>query len=211
MSRRERRPPAAQSSEHRRRIAFEAARLMATLGLSDTRDAARRAARALGDSAAHDLPEHAEVLAQLREYQRLFKRDTQPSALRRRREAALEALSFLSGWDAVLVGPVLDGSADAHSPVALQVFDDDPDAFARFLADQGWPAEPASLSLRVRRDRSDTFTAWRFVADGVPFEVVSLPRSLQRQAPLGPDGRPMARAGIAALRALLAEDASDAG
>ena len=180
---------------------------MATHGIGDSREAARRAAAALGDVDLHQLPDHAEILAQLREYQRLFQRDTQPEALRLRREAACEALAFLAGFSPLLYGPVLDGSADARSPVTLQVFADDPDAFARFVVDQGWPATPLSVALRVRPDASESFTAWQFVADGITFHIVSLPPTLQRQAPLGPDGRPMARVGLAGLRALLAADA----
>ena len=194
---------AARRRARRQRIAYEAARLMATHGLDDTHEATRRAARLLGDVDGRELPDHAEVLAQLREYQRLFRRDAQPAALRLRREAALEALDYLAGFEPVLVGPVLDGSADEHSPVTLQVFAEDPDAFARFLADKGLPVTSFETRLRLRRDRAEKFVGWRFVADGIPFEMVALPPALQRQPPLGPDGQPMARATLAQLRALL--------
>jgi hypothetical protein len=191
----------------RQRIAFEAARLMATQGLQDSREAARRAARQLGEDDAHALPEHAEVLAQLRDYQRLFQSDAQPSALRRRREAALEALGFLAAFEPRLYGPVLDGSADERSPVTLQVFAEDSEAFARFLADQGWPHTTSSERVRVRRNETAVFTKWRFLADGLPFEIVALPPSLLRQAPLDADGRPMQRATAATLRALISQRA----
>ena len=194
----------------RQRIAFEAARLMATQGLRDSREAARRAARELGERDNHALPDHHEVIEQLREYQRLFQRDTQPAALRRRREAALEALGFLAAFEPRLVGAVLEGSADEHTPVSLQVFADDPEAFARFLADQGWPVIPFDQHLQVRRGVSEKFLAWRFLADGLAFEIVALPQDLLRQAPLGPDGKPMARASASALRALLDADQRDA-
>ena len=196
---------AARRRARRQRIAYEAARLMATHGLQDTREAARRAASALGGAQAQELPEHAEVLAQLRDYQRLFQRDSQPGALRARREAALQAMQFLSAFDPLLVGAVLDGSADARSPVRLQVFAEDPDAFARFVLEQGWTTQEFSESLHVRRERPERFAAWRYFADGIAFEMVALPPALQRQAPLGPDGKPMARAGVAAVRALLAQ------
>jgi hypothetical protein len=188
----------------RQRIAFEAARLMATQGLQDSREAARRAARALGEDEAQ-LPGHEEVLGQLRDYQRLFRRDSQPAALRARREAALEAMQFLSAFEPLLHGAVLDGSADEGTPVSLQVFAEDPDAFARFMLEQRWPqrVQTGNKRLRVRRDGHQDFSSWRFAAAGIDFEVVALPPALQRQAPLGPDGEPMARAGVSALRALL--------
>jgi len=187
----------------RQRIACEAARLMATQGVQDPREATRRAARALGEDFEQAWPRHEEVLAQLRDYQRLFLSDTQPPALRQRREAALEAMEFLAGFEPRLYGAVLDGSASVDSPVRLQVFAEDPEAFARFLQEQGWPATPFDLRLSLRRDHAREFLAWRFLAGGVPFEIVALPPELLRQAPLGPDGRPMARASASALRALL--------
>jgi hypothetical protein len=191
----------------RQRIAFEAARLMATQGVRDSAEAARRAARQLGEDAAHGLPEHTQVLDQLREYQRLFQRDTQPQALRARREAALQAMQFLAAFEPRLVGAVLDGSADANTPVSLQVFSDDPEAFARLLAEQGWPVTTFDQRLRPRRGQAERFPAWRFLADGLPFEIVALPMALLRQAPLAADGRPMARASAAALREKMGSEA----
>jgi len=195
----------------RQRIACEAARLMATQGVQDSREATRRAARALGESSEQAWPRHEEVLAQLREYQRLFLADSQPAALRQRREAALEAMEFLAGFEPRLHGAVLDGSAGADAPVRLQVFAEDAEAFATFLQDQGWPAQTCSLRVEVRRNSYQLFTAWRFLAGGVPFEIVALPPALLRQAPLGPDGRPMARASAAALRALLSDQREASG
>jgi len=177
--------------------------MMATQGVQEAREGTRRAARALGEGLEQAWPRHEEVLAQLRDYQRLFLSDTQPPALRQRREAALEAMEFLAGFEPRLYGAVLDGSAGVDAPVRLQVFAEDPEAFARFLQEQGWPATPFDLRLSLRRDRTQDFLAWRFLAGGVPFEIVALPPELLRQAPLGPDGRPMARASASALRALL--------
>ena len=197
----------------RQRIAVEAARLMATHGLQDSREAARRAPRLLGADEARDLPEHAEVIAQLRDYQRLFRREAQPGALRARREAALEAMQFLSEFAPLLHGAVLDGTADEGTPVLLQVFSEDPDAFARFMLEQRWPQrlQTASTRLRVRRDGHQDFSSWRFVAEGIDFEVVALPPALQRQAPLGPDGRPMARANATQLRQLMGSESTFRG
>jgi len=189
----------------RQRIAAEAGRLLATHGASDSREAVRRAARSVGESGEQAWPGHEEVLEQLREYQRLFLSATQPAALQRLRAAALQAMEFLEPMQPRLYGAVLDGSADEGSAVRLQVFGEDPEGFARFLHEQGWPAEPFDLRVALRRGREQKFLAWRFNAGGVPFEIVGLPPECLRQAPLGPDGRPMARANAAALRALLVE------
>ena len=187
----------------RQRIAAEAGRLLATQGVADSREAIRRAARTVGESGEHAWPTHEEVLEQQREYQRLFLSVTQPGALRKLRDAALEAMQFLAAFEPRLHGPVLDGSADEGSAVRLQVFSEDPEGFARFLAEQGWPAEPFDLRVARNREQSEKFLAWRFNAGGVPFEIVALPPELLRQAPLDPDGRPMARASLAQLRQLI--------
>jgi len=187
----------------RQRIAAEAGRLLATRGVPDSREAIRRAARVVGESGEHAWPTHEEVLEKQLEYQRLFLSDTQPAALQRLRAAALQAMEFLESHDPRLYGPVLDGSADDGSAVQLQVFNEDPEGFARFLHEQGWPAEPFDRRMAPRRGQEHKYLAWRFSAGGVPFEIVALPPALLRQAPLDPDGRPMARASLAQLRALL--------
>jgi len=188
----------------RQRIAAEAGRLLATRGVADSREAIRRAARVLGESGEHAWPTHEEVLDKQREYQRLFLSDSQPGALRKLRDAAMEAMEFLAGFEPRLYGAVLDGSADEGSAVRLQVFSEDPEGFARFLAEQGWPVEAFDLRLAVNRELSEKFLAWRFTAGGVPFEIVALPPELLRQAPLDADGKPMARASLAQFRQKLA-------
>jgi hypothetical protein len=188
----------------RRRIAFEAAKLLALGGAADFQQAKRKAAERLGvrDDAA--LPGNAEVERELREYQRLFQADVQPQALRARREAAVDAMRFLARFQPRLVGPVLEGTADATSPVVLQVFTDLPDEVGFFLTEHGIPARLETRRLRPDRERDEDVPAWTFRADGLPFEVTVLPSSMLRQAPLSPvDARPMQRATLAALQALL--------
>ena len=49
------------------------------------------------------------------------------------------------------------------------------------------------------------FATWHFEADGLPFDLVVLPRQAERQGPLDPlDDAPMARANRTALARLLA-------
>jgi len=187
----------------RQRIATEAGRLLATQRVGDSHEAIRRAARLVGESGERAWPTHEEVLEKQLEYQRLFLSTTQPAALRKLRAAALESMEFLELLEPRLYGPVLDGSADEGSPVCIQVFSEDPEGFARFLQEQNWPASPFDLPVATRRGHERKYLAWRFSAGGVPFEIVALPPEMLRHAPLGPDGRPMARASLAQLRGLL--------
>ncbi len=195
--------------ERRQQVAYEAARLMAQGAAADFHQAKRKAASRLGWHDEESLPTNAEVERQLRDYQRLFQGDVQPQALRVRREAAIEAMRFLDRFQPRLVGPVLEGTADVNSAIELQLFTDAADEVGFFLTDSRIPAEARTQRLRLDRERDGDFPAWHFDADGLPFVLVVLPTSLLRQAPLGPvDGRPMRRASLGALQALLAVDSA---
>ncbi|MDH5822899.1 hypothetical protein QFW77_07815 [Luteimonas sp. RD2P54] len=192
--------------ERRHRLAHEAARMMAEGGIRDFHQAKLKAAARLGIHDDASLPRNREIEDALREYQRLFLGTSQADALRQRREAALRALDFFAAFEPRLVGPVLDGTADAHSPVALHLYAEDVDAVPRFLDEHGIPAEARGRRLRLDRARSADFPVWVFAAEDLAFDLTVLPLDALRQAPLsGVDERPMRRASAAQLRQLLAE------
>jgi hypothetical protein len=193
--------------ERRRRLAHEAARLMAEGGIRDFHMAKRKAAERLGIHDDASLPRNSEIEDALREYQRLFQGDAQVAGLRQRREAALRALEFFAVFDARLVGPVLDGTADRHSPVALHLYTDDADSVARQLEQHGIPAESRSRRVRLDRERAIDVPVWVFSAEELAFDLAVLPRDALRQAPLSSiDEKPMKRASLSQLRTLLAEE-----
>ncbi len=193
--------------ERRQRIAHEAARLIAESGVSDFHQAKLKAAHRLGIHDDASLPNNREIEEALREYQRLFQGDAQLSALRQRREAALRALDFFAPFDARLIGPVLDGTADANAPVQLQLYTDDAEAVPRFLEDHRIPAETRSRRIRLDRERTLDCPAWLFCAEDLSFDITVLPHDALRQAPLSNiDEKPMRRASMAQLRALLVEE-----
>jgi hypothetical protein len=194
--------------ERRYRLAHEAARLIAESGIRDFHQAKLKAAQRLGIHDDASLPRNREIEAALREYQRLFQGDAQVGALRERRDAALNALEFFAPFDARLVGPVLDGTADANSPVHLQLYTDDAEAVPRFLEEHRIPAETRSRRVRLDRERALDCPVWLFSAEALSFDLTILPHSALRQAPLSSiDEKPMQRASAAQLQALLvAED-----
>jgi len=192
-------------------VAQEAARLMSEHGIRDFHHAKLKAAERLGVVETQALPRNHEVEQALRERQRLFLADSQPQWLRQRREAAVEAMRFLAPFEPRLVGPVLEGTADAHSAVCLHVFSDDPDAVALFLHDNGIPAETQTRRLRITRTDQADYPVLLFAADNLPFDLTVLPRNALRQAPLDRiDEKPMRRASLAAVEELLADDDGDA-
>lgn len=196
------------SREGRQRVAREAARLIAEGGMGDHQHARRKAAERLGIDDEASLPSSSEIDDALREYRRLFGGDLHVSLLRKRRASALQALEFFADFDARLVGGVLDGSADAHAPVSLQLYSDDADAVARWLADHGIPAKDRSRTVRLDPMRTIDAPVWLFSADNVAFDLTVLPAAALRQAPLsGSDDKTVKRASAAQLRALIAEAA----
>ena len=193
--------------ERRHRLAHEAARLMAEGGIRDYHQAKLKAAERLGIFDDASLPRNREIEDALREYQRLFLGDSQAGDLRARREAALHALEFFVHFEPRLVGPVLDGTADRNSPVALHLHADDAEAVARFLEDQRIPAESRTRRMRLDRERSEDAPVWLFAAEGLTFDLTVLPLDQLRQAPLSSlEEKPMKRASLTQLRTLLAED-----
>ena len=190
--------------ERRHRLAHEAARLMAEGGIRDYHQAKLKAAARLGISDDASLPRNREIEDALREYQRLFQGEFQAGGLRERREAALRALEFFAAFEPRLVGPVLEGTADANSPIALHLYTDDPKRVPQFLEDHAIPAEPSSRRMRLDRARSADFDVWIFSAESVTFDLTVLPTDTLRQAPLSSiDEKPMRRASAAQLRELL--------
>lgn len=188
----------------RRQVAQEAARLMTEHGIRDYHHAKTKAANQLGVGDEHSLPRNREIEQALREHQRLFHADSQSAALRSLRVAACEALNFFAPFHARLVGPVLAGTADHHSAVCLHLFSDAPETLHRFLHDQGIPFTEGTHRLRMNRNDYQDVPVLELVADDVAFQLTVLPTMAQRQAPLGKiDEKPMPRASLTAVRALL--------
>jgi hypothetical protein len=193
--------------ERRRRLAHEAARLMAEGGVRDFHQAKLKAAARLGIHDDASLPRNREIEDALREYQRIFLGESQSRSLRRQREAAVRALEFLATFEPRLVGAVLEGTADANSPVMLHAYTEDAEAVARFLDEHRIPAESRVRQLRLDRERRADLPVWLFSAEELGFDVTVLPLQALRQAPLSAvDERPMQRASLAQLRRILAED-----
>ncbi|HEX5353814.1 MAG TPA: hypothetical protein VFW60_07015 [Rhodanobacteraceae bacterium] len=195
------------SHQLRRRVALEAARLISEHGIHDYRMAKRKAAQHIGIYDESCLPRNREIEEALREHQRLFRSDQQLRALRIRRETARDAMRYFVRFEPRLVGAVLEGTADTHTPVSLHVFDDSPENVAGFLRDRGISFETSARTLRLDRERSAEFPVLLFDANGVAMDITVLPRDALRQAPLGRDERPQQRAPLAAVEMMLAETA----
>lgn len=192
------------SENLRRAVAQEAARVMAEHGIQDFRTAKRKAAERFGITEEGALPSNSEIEASLLAYQRLFAADTHGATLQAQRRAALRAMRSLGAYSPRLVGPVLAGSATAHSDVQLHLFVDNPEAVALNLLDRGVSHEVGEHRLRLDAERFQVFPAVRFELDDHTIHATVFPVDGIRQTPVSPvDGRPMRRADVSEVEALL--------
>lgn len=192
------------SENLRRAIAQEAARVMAEHGIQDFRAAKRKATERFGVTEEGALPSNAEIEAALVEYQRLFAADTHGVTLEAQRRAALRAMRSLASFSPRLVGPVLAGTATAHSDVHLHLFADSPESVALTLLDRGVGHEIGEHRLRVDAERFHLFPSVQFELGEHTIDATVFPVDGIRQAPISPvDGRPMRRADAGELEALL--------
>ncbi len=193
-------------------LAQEAARIIVEQGIEDYRVAKLKAAERLGMSARGSLPGNTEIEKALSEHLKLFGRESHLDLLRVLRRAALAAMELLAPFTPRLVGPVLHGTASANSPVNLHVFADDAETVANRLRQYSIAYRPFERRLKSRRDRSETFAAFRFVQDESAIEATVFPVDGVRQAPISPvNGKPMRRADRNAILALLNSMGSEPG
>jgi hypothetical protein len=188
----------------RQAVAEEAARVMREQGVDDFLLAKRKAADRLGVTDASILPRNTEIEAALVAHQRLFAADRHEADLAALRRAALEAMRLMADFQPRLVGPVLAGTASAHSEINLHLFTESPEAVSIRLEERGVPHEVLERRLRYERDRVVTYPALRFVAGRQTVDAVVFPLDGIRQSPCSPvDGKPMRRASAAEVGALL--------
>ena len=195
-------------AEHlRRALAQEAARIMSEQGIDDYGLAKRKAAERFGATDIAVLPKNTEIEAALADHQRLFEADTHSSTLDDLRRTALRAMRLLERFEPRRVGPVLSGTASAHSEVNLHLFADGTESVALHLMDNGIPHRILERRLRYEPDRVVSYPVVRFVAGRHEIDAVVFPVNGIRQSPASPvDGRPMRRASAEEVEALL-EDA----
>jgi hypothetical protein len=113
----------------------------------------------------------------------------------------------LSGFEPRLVGSVLSGTATEHADVQLHLFAERPESVTMWLMDQGIRHEVTARRVKMNAERVLEYPAVRFEMADQPIEVTVFPTDGIRQAPVSPvDGRPMRRADVADLEALLASD-----
>ena len=188
------------------RIAQEAARLMTEEGIHDFYAAKRKAAQHLGAPDTRNMPRNQEIEEALQEYQRLFRGEEQAAHLKALREGAVQAMRFLARFNPRLVGSVLSGTAGRHADISLHLFADTSEEISLFLMESNIPFRAAHKRVRLNRDEWQEYPSFEFMAGDHQVDLVVFPLQGRREAPRSPvDGRPMYRAGLEEVEALLSE------
>ncbi len=189
----------------RQRLAHEAARILAEQGDHDYGRARRKAAERLRCRDRHQFPSNAEIEQALREYQQLYFGADHSAHLHSLRTLALEAMEAMREFSPRLVGPVLSGSADLHSPIVLHLFCDTPEQISYFLIDRKIPWRDGEKKIRYPDGSSSQHPSFLFQADQAEMELVWFPTEKLRQPVLGPlDSGKEERASAPQLRQLMA-------
>jgi hypothetical protein len=192
-------------SDHlRSAVAQEAARLMAEHGIQDYYVAKRKAAERYGVIDGAFLPKNTEIETALRSHQRLFGQQQHERSLQEQRRVALQAMRLLRDFEPRLVGPVLNGSATEYADIQLHVFSDSTEAVTMHLMDRRFEYEVFERRIRLASDRQVLVPSIRFEMGSETVDAYVFPCDGIRQAPVSPvDGKPMRRAGMAEVEAIV--------
>lgn len=116
------RPSVPHRSNLRREIAALAARMIAEDGITDYGFAKRKAARQLGAVNADELPNNAEIEAEVRTYLAVFQDEEHMERQHAMRLAAVEIMRELDAFRPYLTGAVLEGTAGRYSEIEIDLF-----------------------------------------------------------------------------------------
>lgn len=202
------RPAVPHRSNLRREIAALAARMIAEDGISDYGFAKRKAARQLGALAADELPNNAEIEAEVRTYLAVFQDEEHLERQHVMRSAAIEVMRELETFRPYLTGPVLEGTAGRYSEVEIDLFPESAKEVEIFFLNNNVPYE----HREPRRNQPDGPEAILvFDWDDIPFKLRIYSPDVERLNRRGGHGaRQMERARLSVVEALVNETPAEA-
>jgi len=191
----------------RQEVAAEAARILATEGQHNYHAAKKKAAERIGVSERLALPSNIEVKDALLIYQALYGGRAHQDNIDILRRTALQAMQVLDDFQPRLVGSVLDGTANAHSRVALHVFADAIETLVLFLLERGIAFDQQQRQIRWFNGEHRMVQVVVLELQGTEIEMTVFQPLHLRQSPPSPiDGRPQRRASLAEVEILLQEE-----
>lgn len=190
----------------KQRIAQEAARILSEHGDDNYRAACNKAADRLGVTDKRHYPNNLDIENALKEYQRLFRGNSQSQALQQLRQLAFEAMESLHRFQPHLVGPVLEGTADRNSGIKLHLFADTPEDVVLALVDLRISWRDGETKMRYRGGETRYYPVFRFHAGDNLVELIVFPVIGLRHPPLSSvNDQPQQRASLKEVKALLME------
>jgi hypothetical protein len=190
----------------RMEVAAEAARILATEGQHNYHAAKKKAAERIGVSERLALPSNIEVKDALRSYQALYGGSAHRQNIERLRRTAAHSMQLLEDFQPRLVGAVLDGTASAHSRIALHVFADAVESLILFLVERGAAFSQEQRQIRWYDGGHRVVPLVVLELDNVEIEMTVFEPVHLRQAPPSPiDGRPQRRASLTEVEYLISE------
>jgi len=191
----------------RRRVAWEAARLMYARDESEYFRAKRKAARRLcrGELKPSDLPSNREIRDQVLALARMHEGRQQAEHLKEMRLEALRLMRILEGFRPRLIGSVMTGHVRRGSDIDLHVFSNSVEAVGAALENEG--IVYSIQRKRVRKQAEERSFTHIHVEDRFPFELTIYPGNKAHHVfKSSITGKPIERAGIAELEEMLARE-----
>lgn len=195
------RPAVPHRSNLRREIAALAARMIAEDGISDYGFAKRKAARQLGAVNADELPNNAEIDAEVRTYLAIFQDEEHLERQQVMRIAAAEVMRELDAFRPYLTGAVLEGTAGRYAEVEIDLFPESAKEVEIFFLNHGVAYE----HREPRRNQPDAPEAILVFDWGdVPVKLRIYSPDVERLSRRSPHGaRQMEKARLATVEALI--------
>ena len=201
------RPAVPHRSNLRREIAALAARMIAEDGISDYGFAKRKAARQLGAVNADELPNNAEIDAEVRTYLSVFQDEEHLERQQVMRIAAAEVMRELDAFRPYLTGAVLEGTAGRYAEVEIDLFPESAKEVEIFFLNHSVSYE----HREPRRNQPDAPEAILVFDWGeVPVKLRIYSPDVERLSRRSPHGaRQMDRARLATVEALIKQGPAD--
>ncbi len=190
----------------RAEVASEAARIIATEGQRNYHAAKKKAAERIGVSERLALPSNIEVKEALHSYQTLYGGAQHHDNVERLRQSTVQAMQALEIFNPRLVGPVLDGTADEYSRIALHVFCEATETIILHFLENGIPYRQEQRQIRWHDGNHRIVPLLIFEVKNATVELSIFDLIDLRQAPPSPiDGKPQQRATLTDVECLLSD------
>jgi predicted nucleotidyltransferase len=195
----------------RRRLAWEAARLMYAREESEYFRAKMKAARRLGSSQLkpNQLPSNREIRDQIQAMARIQEGHHRDENLREMRLEALRMMRILRSFRPRLIGSTLTGHVRRGSDIDLHLFSDSIESVAAVLDSEGMLYQVERK--RVRKHGEERIFVHIHIEDRFPFELTLYPSNKAHYVfKSSITGKAIERASIAQLEQILAREYPDA-